>query len=611
MSINNGEGDITSSPIKKERMKKEYVRISQIEGKIQYLNTLFPNKKLPSHRIIRKKITGIGATYGELVADRNSIIIEPTVPVIKGKLEEHKDVCGVFEGVKTEDVIKYLSRRLSRYKFITTPESFYKIKDAMEEMEIDMYFNYFLLFDECERIIQDTAYRPNIALPLDDFFRFKEKAMVSATPIIPSDPRFEEQGFKVLEIKPDFSIQKDMLLVTTNCILDVFRELMEQSKVPKCIFLNSTDTIHAIIKQMGIEKESAVFCSQKSVTKLKNRGFAATYDQWKENKMKEYNFFTSRFYAAVDIKLPYKPDVIMITDLNYAEHSIIDPNTEAIQIPGRFRNGISNLVHITNDKFNYQLTTREELKGYLKGSEDVYNRIKLIYEYAVSQNLKEAFGNVLNEIPYAKLLYSDGSKNYFAIDNFIDEAMVKSFYRSKESILEAYQGSGMFNVVHQFKYLPLGDREKLNRERNMSMKERHKEVIRQLELLNEYDTDSVMKYRDELRSCDPFIVNAYEKIGKDRIEELNYSRPKIEEAIILKDYDEKTTGMEFFKLLDVYFHVGGKYKKKYIIDKFKHIFKVLNTKPKEKITSELLEKFFYVTPYRSGNNIGYYISDKK
>ena len=592
-------------------MKKEFIKVSQIRGKVPYLNTLFPGKKLPSYRIIWKKITGMGATYAELVADRNSIIIEPTVPIIKGKLQEHKDICGVYEGVKTEDVIKYLSKRLPRYKFITTPESFYKIKDAMEEMEIDMYSNYFLLFDECERIVQDTAYRPNITLPLDDFFKFKEKAMISATPIIPSDPRFEEQGFKVLELLPDFPIQKDILLVTTNCIMDVIRELITQSKVPKCIFLNSTDTIHAIIKQLGVEKESAVFCSQKSVAKLKGRGFAATYDLWSEKRMKEYNFFTSRFYAAVDMKLPYKPDVIMITDLNYAEHSIIDPYTEAIQIPGRFRNGITNLVHITNDNYNYQATTREELKGYLKGSEDIYNRIKLIYEYAVSQNLKEAFGNVLNEIPYAKLLNWDGSKNYFAFDNFIDEAMVKTYYRSKESIVEAYQGSNMFNVVHQFKYLPLGDREKLKRERNMSMKERHREVVRQLELLQGYETDTVMKLIDELEACDPFIVNAYKEIGKDKIEKLKYSRPKIEEAIILKNYDSKTSGLEFFQLLDVYFKVGGKYKTRYIINKFKHIFDVLDITSKERITDELLCKFFKVTPYRSGNNKGYCIISKK
>ena len=592
-------------------MKIDYIKVSLIKGKVPYLNKILPNGKIPRLKIIKKVITGIGATYCELVADRNSIIIEPTVPVIKGKLQEHKDVCGVYEGVTTEDVIKYLSKRLPRYKFITTPESFYKVKDAMEEMEIDMYSNYFMLFDECERIVQDAAYRPNIILPLDDFFKFKEKAMVSATPIIPSDPRFEKQGFEILELKPDFPIQKDILLITTNCILEVFKELMKQSENPKCIFLNSTDTIHAIIKQMGIEKESAVFCSQKSVTKLKNRGFAATYDSWQEKRMKEYNFFTSRFYAAVDMKLSFKPDVIMITDLNYAEHSIIDPNTEAIQIPGRFRNGVSNFAHITNTNDKYPAITRDEVKGYLKGCEEVYNRIRLVYDYAVSRNLKEAFGDVLNAIPYAKMLNSDGSKNYFAIDNFIDEMIVKSYYRSKESIVEAYENSGMFNVRHQFRYLPLGDIEKLKRERNMSLRERHREVVRQLELLKGYETQSIQRHIDELEACDPFIVNAYREIGKDKIEALNYSRPKIEEAIILKNYEERISGLEFFELLNVYFKAGSKYKTRYIIDKFKHIFKVLKITPSERITDELICKFFHATPYRSGNNKGYILVSKK
>ena len=214
-------------------------------------------------------------------------------------------------------------------------------------------------------------------------------------------------------------------------------------------------------------------------------------------------------------------------------------------------------------------------------------------------------------MPFFELLNPDGTKNYFAIDNFIDESIVKSYYCSKESIKEAYAQNPMFNVCWQYKYLLLGDIEKLKRERNMTMKENHKEIIRQLELLDGYETETVQRYRDDLYKCNPFIVEAYESIGKNTIEALNYSRPKIKEAMILKQYKEKTTGLEFFQLLDIHFQVGNRYTKKYINETLKHIFSTLKITPREAVSSESINDFFEATPYRSGNNVGYILIRKK
>ena len=43
-------------------------------------------------------------------------------------------------------------------KIITTPEGFdKKVLPAMHELEIPVYKDYFLLFDECEKAIQDVG----------------------------------------------------------------------------------------------------------------------------------------------------------------------------------------------------------------------------------------------------------------------------------------------------------------------------------------------------------------------------------------------------------------------------------------------------------------------
>lgn len=359
-------------------MKISYIQFNK-ENK--YLTEVLP--MIPTNTILNKTLTGLGATYGELKADRHSIIIEPNVPVIVGKIKDpkHKNSFGVYEGIYSDDVVEYLEKNKGYHKILTTPESFNKVKDAFFEVGINIYEESFLLFDECERIIQDVCYRQDIALPIDDFFRFENKAMVSATPLRFSDPRFEEQGFEILEIRPTYDYKRDFNLLVTNNILGALQKtigFLEEQDKKICIFLNSTDTTDAIIKQLHIEKESSVFCSSKSVLKLNERKFNHAYDQWTAKRMKKYNFFTSRFYSAVDIELEDTVDLIMISDIFYAEHSMIDPNTEAPQIIGRFRNGVNRIFHITNLNENISIKAKDDIEMYLKCSEDIYSKIKII-----------------------------------------------------------------------------------------------------------------------------------------------------------------------------------------------------------------------------------------
>ena len=63
---------------------------------------------IPTDCIFDKTLPGLGATYSEIKAQRNSIIIEPNVPVIKGKAKEHKNTIGIYENVKKERIKNYL-----------------------------------------------------------------------------------------------------------------------------------------------------------------------------------------------------------------------------------------------------------------------------------------------------------------------------------------------------------------------------------------------------------------------------------------------------------------------------------------------------------------------
>jgi len=60
--------------------KLEIKNLGIIKG--QYLIDVLP--LIPTNVIVNKTVTGIGATYTEIKAPRNSIIVEPNLPVIYG-----------------------------------------------------------------------------------------------------------------------------------------------------------------------------------------------------------------------------------------------------------------------------------------------------------------------------------------------------------------------------------------------------------------------------------------------------------------------------------------------------------------------------------------------
>ena len=599
-------------------MTTQIIQINKNEnGKIQYLTEVLP--MIPTNTILYKTLTGLGATYGELKTDRNSIIIEPNVPVIVGKCNDpkHKEdnLFGGYEGVYTEDVIKYLEKSADkRTKILTTPESFQKVKDAFELMDMDIYGTCFLLFDECHKIVKDADYRSDITLPFDDFFLFNEKALVSATPISFSDPRFEMQKFQIIRIEPAFEYKLPVSLIHTNNVLEQLKRTLDKLNATDiCLFVNSTDMIYSFIKQLDIENESTVFCAKKSVEKLKNKKFKHAFEQWSKSKMKKYNFFTSRFYNALDIELEIKPTVIMISDVYFSEYSMIDPHTDAIQAIGRFRNGVNRVCHIFNTNPNLPVRTEEEIGIYLQANKEVYDKIKTFYDCATSEEARNAYHGILKVLPFNQMLNKDGKENFFAIDNYVDEALLKSSYNAQEKLIASYRSNRLFDLDVESAYFPFGDFERLKKEsKYASLKDKRKEVVRQLELLKGDDeTEMIRNYKEDLRKADSFIYEAYEEIGKEMIESLDYSVKRIKEAMILKQNREKTEGTEFIQLIKNSFKVGQKYTKKYIKEELTRIYALTGVTPQKTITGQSIKEFFYVKEINTGGSRKFLLVESK
>ena len=531
----------------------------------QYLEDVMPKilvngrPAIPTNTILNKVMTGCGATTLEINAARHSIIIEPNVPVIIGKKTQHDFLFAVYEGTTREDVKKYLSGEEDGYrKIITTPEGFdKKVLPTMYELGIPVYEDYFLLFDECEKPIQDVGYRGDIYLPVEDFFKFKGKAMVSATPIVPSDPRFKEQGFEMLRIVPTYDYCKDLTVVITNNTVRVLRILLKRYRKAGekvCIFFNSTDATLSLIQTLKLQGHCKVFCSEKSVRKLKREGFAAVSDNLSE--LAEVNFFTSRFYSAVDIKLDYQPNVIVLTDVFHAPYSMIDPQTEVVQAVGRFRNGVAKAYHVTNTDSKLMCLPRETLIQQLESKEAIYNKVAAIP--TTNEIERDALLEAIGGMDYKRFITHDGKRNYFMWDNAWEDEKIRAYYTYPSMVEAAYKGTPFHAQVVKYDQ-PVTDEDRLRRKQAglKSAKELWRVVVSQLDRLQAANPDAEPSYMlDELGEECATMVKAHTVLGAKRIEALGYDRRAIEAALGSIEENQLLTSEKMRQAVYGRFHTG-------------------------------------------------------
>lgn len=191
------------------------------------------------------------------------------------------------------------------------------------------------------------------------------------------------------------------------------------------------------------------------------------------------------------------------------------------------------------------------------------------------------------------MLNRNGEKNWFKIDNYITDAIVRGYYKNFDMLTNTYKQCKSFKVSCESRPYPLGDLERLKREnKSASIKAKRKEIVEQLEMLKGDETSIAMEHKRELIRTDAFIVEAYEELGKEKIEELNYSQPKIREAMILKRYNEKRKGSEFVEMVKNRFKAGRSYELSDISKTRDEIYTLMNMPSVKKKPKDFLEEFF-------------------
>ena len=564
----------------------------------QYLSDVL--NEIPTDCILSKRIPGCGATTLELKTNRNSIIIVPNVPVIQSKAKKKPYPMGVYEDISVSEVVTYLKEN-SRYKIMTTPESFGKIKVACEKCGINIYSEFFLLMDECHQLIKDVDYRNFIVLPMADFFKFKNNAMVSATPLGFSDPRLKK--FKTVEVCADYDYQQDITVINTYNTTKAIGEYLENRQNGIiCFFVNSVTQIYSIMRHFKLLEDSTVYCAPKSVTKLREGyDFTNAYKEWSAETMKRYNFFTGRFFSAFDLELTYKPDLVMITDPYLSPYTMLDVDTDCIQICGRFRNGINSATHIYRVNPEICVKSKEQVEQDIHDLEISYNTLRRYYKNADNREDRMAFGQVIDIHPFRKYLYSDLTKNWFRIDCKVNEVLVEGKYKSELTVTDWYNDCHYFTPTFEECNSNENDEKMEIIMSARTVRDKRKKMVEILSQFEQPLSENAFDFINKIRKIDPLIVEAFEKLGRKEIEEQNYNQQRINEKLILK----QRKGNRAIRLIKNSFKVGNSYTNDYIKDELTRIFDMLQIHPERTIKGSMIKDYFQVEAWSNGKSRGY------
>jgi hypothetical protein len=266
---------------------------------------------------------------------------------------------------------------------------------------------------------------------------------------------------------------------------------------------------------------------------------------------------------------------------------------DAVQIVGRFRNGVNRIYHISNCDWRNPIKSYEEITDSVRKMKYAYEWVGTASDSASTASFRIALREIQKRAPFTQFLDGNAHVDPYKVDNYIDEETVKVTYNNYDSLLRAYQECGYFNVNHTSKPYKFGDYERLKIEsKTASLREKRKEIVAQLEQLGDCETEAECQYKRDLEFADSLTVKAYDLLGKEEIERLNYSVTRIREAVLLKEHQVKAHATDAIQLINSYFHPQKWYSAKIIKEKIKEVFAELDIPTTKAVTSHTITEYF-------------------
>ena len=134
-----------------------------------------------------------------------------------------------------------------------------------------------------------------------------------------------------------------------------------------------------------------------------------------------------------------------------------------------------------------------------------------------------------------------------------------------------------------------------------TIRDKRKKIVEILNMFEQPLSENAFDFVNKIRKIDSFIVEAFEVLGKEHIEELNYNQQKVKEELILR----QRKGNRTIRLIKNSFKVGNSYTNDYIKEELTRIFDMLEIHPERTIKGSMIKDYFQVEEWRNGKKRGY------
>lgn len=224
--------------------------------------------------------------------------------------------------------------------------------------------------------------------------------------------------------------------------------------------------------------------------------------------------------------------------------TLIDPETEAIQIVGRFRNGVKQIIHVTDTNPDTTYQSREELEQFLQEQHREFHRLLDLRPQAETKGEQFLINQAIENVDYNRLGFvtDKGEINYFRYNNAYLDERLKMLYRHSAILNKAYRRSGAFKILSQSEYsayTELERRKLLNR--SDSKADRITLLFEVLQRLRQSDETYDRRFYDELKEEYGLYCEAFDVIGFRKVRELQFKDADIQAEIKQARYLKEVT----------------------------------------------------------------------
>lgn len=544
-----------------------------------YLDKAF--KVLPSNANIDKGRCGIGGTTLEIKAKRNSIVIVCSLGGIIGKANDNVQIYPIYGRIKPKQIAIELKKDITDRKIFVTPNSFWKIIEAakINNSLDELYKNYFVLYDESHTAITEM-WRPDVLAPFKWFWEFKNKTLISATPCEFNDSRFKSLDQYKIEFHQKY-IGKINIVKCDNINSCVDAHIANSCNLPgdMFFFFNSVTEIADTIKRNELKNNVHIYCADKgdNYEKLENQ-LEAFRQKPETDKYAKINFFTTRYFESFDLHAE-NATIILVTDVNKA-NTRNGIGNKGVQAVGLLRNIPHELIHITNHRNKQSMKTRTQFKA----------------EYNTHKNLIKHYNSYIRQCTNANILPLESSKHAITpfskfnennllatfdqnkLDQIINELVCNEEFNHINFIEDAWKKAKFEVSVTEHHHTVTSKESK-----RLSKTEKFKQIISKIsDLESNKDSFAIGAFTKEINKIQnesPLAIDAYYKLGLDRLDELGYKEKKIQELLI--DLHNETAKARLLKLLGTEFLFGKEYTNEHIINRLQFLYNLVGLKKKD------------------------------